>query len=1677
MENILQRIPRSAEAAELRAALNARRTRGLAAWVHVHGAPGTGKRDLVDALQAAPGHAPLVRATLQPTDGLLIETLIMRDVIAPIAAANVARPVESGWRRGFEGTEAGRQIASAMLAAAGAAGCLIVIERVDAMFDDPNVTIGFVQMFERAGPLPFDLVTTSDFPLALLAGDPVDVPEIALKGFTIPLDPAEMLAEAAEAEATPRERLDAWMETAARKNRGVLRHWSHGTTTERNPNSVAKLRDLCVHRAGGHPLLTIDLLSDLYQSVQIPADIGKVLAARLAAWENNEDLRDRLVPVLSGERTLGSGLTQRACGAIGNWLNGGAEAEDPSLRAFQTSLGLPPRIQSSVPLSRIVSDSWTRESLKTLEARRRHAAKNERSQLADDPHFQDVEEAVRTFFCDPPEMKQINSTLLDEYSRLITGSSDVRQYRFRLSQQRARVEATSGRDKGSSHARRRDKSVTTYTIHVFSGLEEASKHLWLAQVGALRRIAGLRLPALRPIYRAGTIQLPGAEDTKRQWIGFVITEDPDVSLASQPAVIESLRQPFRYVGLERLGPPPLAAQITGLADALDLLHDQGILHQQINLANIGLAGTAEDRQLVLDGFQQATLLRAAAGGLGRRGDASPPRPSERYFLPPEVLAYDPGPSAPTDLQRWMQSDVYAMAVLIIVLLTGEPDDGRLRDLDTGLRQPNPELRRAAAEAFAHALLGDGERWRGQSDSSKAWIDYLGEVRDILRPCLAADYLQRSSATVLHRKLAAAESALKSRLQFGEEEFYLLFDSKNMGVKLKANFLFEGETETPIGQANVRDRLADWLDEAQEIIYAPGGFELAREARREDAERATFLIVGPNIAFYAAYHHNNDGTENRKLLRLSFTVRTRQIQIRPMTERLKVPFPRRVRVFGTAELATLRETQAFEGAPIWTRVLERVMEQKEMLAGESRLATATWRLHALMEEARHRLRRFPVFALPDGDNVSITLDTRRFGDILGSDPALRHVYHSGDPIAYFADTLSAWQEEWRAGSGKIQFVPGREIGGARFDLSVESVVSNGLIVRSQGRDFPKTGTLHFTDGIGAAVARRRQDNAIGRFVDNEILFSHLVEPRQSAPVMLPCDPARKDKVSMEILANVKSSWPLAALQGPPGTGKTTVLAHLVDELLTDDPSARILLTAQSHAAVDTALERVDRHVNDAARETNNSADEAVLLRMFSAFSADRVSQRVRAEHDLAAWVKKVRARMQSADPIRDELRDAGDDVELLKKARDKLRSAAKGSSNEIARRLERSAPLVGCTTAVATTAKSLLRGRIERYDVVIVDEGAKAWGIDMVQPLSIAEKAVLVGDHRQLPPFDAESVRESFRNLSDSVGTGERREISEDMQLVGDPKDIDKALLWLEPFRRLFEKRRTGQSEEDIPVTQTLRTQYRSLQPIGDLVARTFYPGENLSTAQHLHVIPERPVLELGAKRHDPVLCWIDTSAAAGTDTREARFRDTSLHNKGEAELVLRLLTQITRTWQPGTDASKMLRVLSPYKAQTDRIRRELRGRPEARLGQDDDAEFDRVVQTIDSAQGAEADLVIVSLVRSGRIEMPEPDARVAQWEKAINRYFGFLQSPERMNVMFSRARLQMIIVGDLSHFRKLSQLADGLARAQAKAPGTGRKDPKRIYFWRRLLEAFDDTLEGPWGRRVVSVAEIFGGDR
>lgn len=138
-------------------------------------------------------------------------------------------------------------------------------------------------------------------------------------------------------------------------------------------------------------------------------------------------------------------------------------------------------------------------------------------------------------------------------------------------------------------------------------------------------------------------------------------------------------------------------------------------------------------------------------------------------------------------------------------------------------------------------------------------------------------------------------------------------------------------------------------------------------------------------------------------------------------------------------------------------------------------------------------------------------------------------------------------------------------------------------------------------------------------------------------------------------------------------------------------------------------------------------------------------------------------------------------------------------------------------------------------------------------------------------------------------------------------------------------------------------------------------------------------------------------------------------NPDEADAVLAVLQHVRAT---PDERKPTLAILSPYAAQMQLLKRKVEAaRRRAILPALEGFEPSRpglgFVNTVDSFQGAEADLVIVSLVRNN--------------PKVGFGALGFLRDARRMNVLLSRAKAKLVLVTSLDF---LSEAVRGASAEQ-----------------------------------------------
>jgi len=149
----------------------------------------------------------------------------------------------------------------------------------------------------------------------------------------------------------------------------------------------------------------------------------------------------------------------------------------------------------------------------------------------------------------------------------------------------------------------------------------------------------------------------------------------------------------------------------------------------------------------------------------------------------------------------------------------------------------------------------------------------------------------------------------------------------------------------------------------------------------------------------------------------------------------------------------------------------------------------------------------------------------------------------------------------------------------------------------------------------------------------------------------------------------------------------------------------------------------------------------------------------------------------------------------------------------------------------------------------------------------------------------------------------------------------------------------------------------------------------------------------------------------GTEERQG---NGSFRNHAEAEAVVEWIRrlEIARGDDPHWYRSDKVRIISFYKAQVDLINRLLR---KAGLGR-----TNLVATTVDSIQGNEAHVVILSFVRN--CKPMGLSSLGSDREAAARKTAGFLTDDRRINVALTRSKYQLICIGNVDNMLKNKQL-------------------------------------------------------
>lgn len=413
--------------------------------------------------------------------------------------------------------------------------------------------------------------------------------------------------------------------------------------------------------------------------------------------------------------------------------------------------------------------------------------------------------------------------------------------------------------------------------------------------------------------------------------------------------------------------------------------------------------------------------------------------------------------------------------------------------------------------------------------------------------------------------------------------------------------------------------------------------------------------------------------------------------------------------------------------------------------------------------------------------------------------------------------------------------------------------------------------------------------------------------------------------------ILGSEDITIVHGPPGTGKTTTIVEAVVQLTRI--GQQVLVSAASNSAVDLLVEKC-----------HDSGLRVLRIGHISRISEDIVSHTLEYQMENSVEFQEIKKLRKQADEYRKLAlkykRQFGPEEreqrQLLLKEAKEINKHILWIEDFLIERLIDQAQVI-CATLVGT-ANKFLRNRT--FKTCIIDEVSQALEPATWLPILKSERVVLAGDPFQLPP---------------TIKCRDAEKLGLHMSLMESAFHLDSRVFLLD-------------------------TQYRMKEEIMGYSNIVFYQNK-LKAAESTH----KHVFQIKEFQFQPIE-FIDT---AGCGFNELRNESTeSLYNDDETKLLFNHLGKTLEHISYGYD-QLTIGVIAPYREQVIRMRRY--DEEYSHLAD----HFDMDINTIDSFQGQERDIIYISMVRSND-------------EGQI----GFLKDYRRMNVAFTRAKRMVRIIGD-----------------------------------------------------------------
>ncbi|XP_041753580.2 probable helicase senataxin isoform X1 [Coregonus clupeaformis] len=546
-----------------------------------------------------------------------------------------------------------------------------------------------------------------------------------------------------------------------------------------------------------------------------------------------------------------------------------------------------------------------------------------------------------------------------------------------------------------------------------------------------------------------------------------------------------------------------------------------------------------------------------------------------------------------------------------------------------------------------------------------------------------------------------------------------------------------------------------------------------------------------------------------------------------------------------------------------------------------------------------------------------------------------------------------------------------------------------------------------------------------------------------------DQVRAVRTGMSVIRNQQLTPKICLIHGPPGTGKSKTIVGLLQTLFSEGVQSmappvnrqakprrtRVLLCAPSNAAIDNLMKKIILVFKEKCKNIQGNCGDINLVRLgndrtisknLKPFSLDSqvknktqkalmsqdsdVHRRIAQLDENIDKISKMLPKLQKNEEMYHELAEQKSRLLQERKTLGYQLKQSRSRKQETQARVLQDAHVVCCT--LSSSGSTVLESAFRRlghkpFSCVIVDEAGQATETETLIPMLYQCNAlILVGDPHQLPPTVISQTAKELKYGQSLMA-----------RLVTNLDHYCKENKMPSPVVFLSYQYRMHPDICEFPSKHIYR---KALKTDDDTAARMVNFGWPFQPYRVFDV----------------------------TDGQEVKEGE-SFSNLKEVQLVVILLRMMAEKQQVKVG------VITPYKAQKDRINRELAKMVNKNLTVD--------VDTVEGFQGREMDCIIVSCVRASHEQGG----------------IGFLGNRQRLNVTITRAKFSLFILG---HLRTLQEnqdwgalIKDAATRDVIKSTNEMTfKTVSRKIFKQELTRSLSNPLREPGPPPAASRAAPIG---